>query len=170
MSLISFVRKWPAGLRISVHGLKLRLTSEAFSFFTKSSFSPALPSMKSFTTPLLAVLFAFFCAGTSTLQALTPEEALKHEGERGTVEGLIVKVGSSPKGNLFLNMGAPFPNHTFSGVISKPSVEKLGKDYIMSLEGKYLRVTGDITIYKDKPEILVNDKSQIEIVPAPKKP
>lgn len=126
--------------------------------------------MKSFTTPLLTALFVAFCVGISTLHALTPEEALKHEGERGTVEGLIVKIGSSPKGNLFLNMGAPFPDHTFSGVISKPSVEKLGKDYIMSLEGKYLRITGDITIYKNKPEILVDDKKQIEEVPAPKKP
>ncbi|QIF03493.1 hypothetical protein [Roseimicrobium sp. ORNL1] len=126
--------------------------------------------MKSFTTPLLTALFAMFCVGTSTLHALTPEEAMKHEGERGTVEGLIVKVGSSSRGNLFLNMGAPFPNHTFSGVISKPSVEKLGKDYIMSLEGKYIRVTGDITIFKGKPEILVDDKKQIEIVPEPWKP
>lgn len=120
--------------------------------------------MKTFTTPLLTITVLFMCAGATALHAYTPEEAMKHEGERGTVEGLIVKVGSSPKGNLFLNMGAPFPNHTFSGVISKPSVEKLGRDYIMSLEGKYLRITGDITIYKDKPEILVNDKSQIEIV------
>lgn len=126
--------------------------------------------MKSFTAPLLTALFVALCVSISTLHALTPEEALKHEGERGTVEGLIVKIGSSPKGNLFLNMGAPFPNHTFSGVISKPSVEKLGKDYIMSLEGKYLRITGDITIYKNKPEILVDDKKQIEEVPAPKKP
>jgi hypothetical protein len=105
-------------------------------------------------------LFAFAVLCTSAL-AFTPEEALKHEGERGSVEGLIVKIGSSPKGNLFLNMGAPFPNHTFSGVIPKSSVEKFGKEFIMSLEGKRLRITGDITIYKDKPEILVTDKSQI---------
>ncbi len=111
------------------------------------------------TTTVLFFAFAVLCA--SALYGFTPEEALKHEGERGTVEGLIVKIGSSPQGNLFLNMGAPFPNHTFSGVIPKSSVEKLGKDFIMSLEGKYLRITGDITIYKDKPEILVTDKSQI---------
>jgi hypothetical protein len=122
--------------------------------------------MKTFPSPLLlfAIVLFFFCS-TMSLPAYTPEEAMKHEGERGTVEGLIVKVGSSPKGNLFLNMGAPFPNHTFSGVIAKPTVEKLGKDYIMSLEGKHLRITGDITIYKDKPEILIHDKSQIEVVP-----
>lgn len=121
--------------------------------------SPSTLTLLSWAATLL-----IFCGGATPLHAYTPEEAMKHEGERGTVEGLIVKVGSSPKGNLFLNMGAPFPDHTFSGVIAKPTVEKLGKDYIMSLEGKHLRITGEITIYKDKPEILINDKSQIEIV------
>jgi hypothetical protein len=122
--------------------------------------------MKTSPSPLLsfAIALLLLCACATTLHAYTPEEAMKHEGERGTVEGLIVKVGSSPKGTLFLNMGAPFPDHTFSGVIAKPIVEKLGKDYIMSLVGKHLRITGDITIYKDKPEILINDKSQIEVV------
>lgn len=115
--------------------------------------------MKSLPAPLVALAVLLLAAGG--VHALTPEEALKHEGERGTVEGLIVKIGSSPKGNLFLNMGAPYPNHTFSGVIPKSAVEKLGKDYIMSLEGKHLRITGDIAIYNEKPEIVVTDKSQI---------
>lgn len=154
------------GLRISSGGLHHRPSFHLL----------LLMKLKTFTPMLLTLALLFLGAGAVALYAYTPEEALKHEGEHGTVEGLIVKIGSSPKGNLFLNMGAPYPKHTFSGVISKSSVEKLGKDYIMSLEGKYLRITGDITIYNEKPEILVSDRKQIEEVaaptpaPAPKKP
>jgi hypothetical protein len=43
--------------------------------------------------------------------------AAGHVGEYATVEGVVAKVFTSKSGNTFLNIGAAYPNQTFTGWI-----------------------------------------------------
>jgi len=63
-------------------------------------------------------------------------------------------------GNTFLNFGAACPNQTFTGWIPKDS--PLAADMSLSaLEGKKVRITGTISLYRGKPEIRIMSKEQL---------
>ena len=49
--------------------------------------------------------------------------AASHVGEYATVEGVVAKVFTSKSGNMFLNIGATYPNQTFTDWIPIKSVE-----------------------------------------------
>lgn len=100
------------------------------------------------------------------LPALTPEEAARHLGSEGAVDGVAVQV-SEAGGNVFVNLGAKFPNHTFSAFVAKADVATVGLDYLKSLEGKPVSVVGRIADRKGKPQIQVTKKEQIILVAQP---
>jgi DNA/RNA endonuclease YhcR with UshA esterase domain len=77
------------------------------------------------------------------------------------VEGPVVKVFTSKNGNTFLNFGAAHPNQTFTGWVPKNS-PLAGDASLSALEGKRVRVSGTIDLYKGKPEIKIMSKDQIE--------
>ena len=89
-------------------------------------------------------------------------EAAAHIGEYAMVEGVVAKVFTSKGGNTFLNVGATYPNQTFTGWI--PSASAVNKSPILSgIEGKHVKITGRIEMYKGKPEIRINAASQLEV-------
>jgi DNA/RNA endonuclease YhcR with UshA esterase domain len=60
-------------------------------------------------------------------------------------------------------MGGKFPGNTFSAVILKNNASKF--ENVKEYEGKVVEISGKIKMYKDKPEILIEKKEQIVIVP-----
>ena len=111
-----------------------------------------------FIVPFAGWFSASLDAQTGTI--IPDTEAAQHVGQHETVEGTVVKVFTS-KGNTFLNFGAASPNQTFTGWIPKNS--PVAADASLSaLEGKRVRITGIIELYKSKPEIKIMSKSQIE--------
>jgi hypothetical protein len=69
---------------------------------------------------------------------------------------VVAKVFSK-SGNTFLNIGATYPNQTFTGWI--PPASPVNKSPILSgIEGKKVEITGRIEMYKGKPEIRINDQ------------
>ena len=69
---------------------------------------------------------------------------------------------TSNKGNTFLNIGAAYPNQTFTGWI--PPASPVSKSPLLSgIEGKHVKITGRIEMYKGKPEIRINAAEQIEV-------
>ena len=72
------------------------------------------------------------------------------------------KVFTSKSGNTFLNIGAAYPNQTFTGWI--PPASPVSKSPPLSgIEGKHVKITGRIGMYKGKPEIRINAASQLEL-------
>jgi hypothetical protein len=73
--------------------------------------------------PRRLVLFIASCTAllvsalSQTSTVIPANEAPAHVGEYATVEGVVVKVFTSNKGNTFLNFGAAYPNQTFTGWI-----------------------------------------------------
>ncbi len=97
-----------------------------------------------------------------TAIVIPANEAAAHVGEYATVEGFVAKVFTSKSGNTFLNIGAAYPNQTFTGWI--PLASPVSKSPILpGIEGKRVKITGRIEMYKGKPEIRINSASQLEV-------
>jgi hypothetical protein len=75
---------------------------------------------------------------------------------------VVAKVFTSKSGNTFLNIGASYPNQTFTGWI--PPASPVSKSPLLSsIEGKHVKIAGRIEMYKGKPEIRINAASQLQI-------
>ena len=125
---------------------------------------PTIDFMKAFLRLLMSVLFVT-APLASLSRAQTPlivsdAQAEQHLGQDVTVEGVVTAVSTSRKGNTFINFGGVYPNQTFTGWI--PSGTPLASDAsLQSLQGKRIKITGRIELYRGKPEIRVLEKSQI---------
>jgi DNA/RNA endonuclease YhcR with UshA esterase domain len=101
-------------------------------------------------------------ATAQTATVIPANEAAAHVNEWATVEGVVAKVFTSKSGNTFLNIGATYPNQTFTGWILPAS--PVNKSPVLSgIERKRVKITGRIELYKGKPEIRINAASQLEV-------
>jgi hypothetical protein len=113
------------------------------------------------TLPLLFLLALLPKLHGFDLPVIKDSEAAQFVGQSLEVRGLVVAVTTSRKGNTFINFGPPYPNQTLTGYI--PAGTALANDpWLLSLQGKTIRITGLVQLYKGKPEIRVSDKSQIK--------
>jgi DNA/RNA endonuclease YhcR with UshA esterase domain len=65
----------------------------------------------------------------------------------------------SGKGNIFLNMGGKYPNQAFTAFIPSASAAQFSNP--QQYEGRMVAVSGKITLYHGKPEIIVTSPAQI---------
>jgi DNA/RNA endonuclease YhcR with UshA esterase domain len=111
---------------------------------------------KIFLALLLVGVAALVVAQTPTY---TATEAAKHVGEIATITDTVAGVHQSGKGNIFLNMGGKYPNQAFTAFIPTSSAAQFSNP--QQYEGKTVAVSGKITLYRGKPEIIVTNVSQI---------
>ncbi|MDP3296735.1 MAG: hypothetical protein Q8N09_03945 [Thermodesulfovibrionia bacterium] len=90
------------------------------------------------------------------------QDADKHYGEYVTVEGKIVATHNSGKA-CFLNFHPNYKKY-FTAVIFASAFSLFPANPENFYYGKKVRVSGYIKEYKGKPEIILNDPSQIEIL------
>jgi len=84
-------------------------------------------------------------------------------GKEMIVEGKVIATYRSKSDTVFLNFDKPYPNQCFSAVIFKSNQAYfVGKpeDYYLN---KTVRIKGKIKDYQGKPEIILENSSQIEI-------
>jgi hypothetical protein len=113
---------------------------------------------------LLAVAIGTLCLAAEApkqLAVYSPAEAAKHIGETATVEGVVSTTRALPSGQVFLNFGAPFPDHDFTALVLPKDRTKFGD--LVGLRDKSIRVTGKIEDYRGKPEILLTSPDQLVI-------
>jgi DNA/RNA endonuclease YhcR with UshA esterase domain len=99
---------------------------------------------------------------------LTPAETAKKVGEKVTVE-MEVKSAGKGSGVGFLNSEADFKDaKNFTLFINTAGVEKFTEakveDPAAHFQGKTVRATGKVTLYRERPQIVVEDPAQIVIV------
>jgi hypothetical protein len=77
-------------------------------------------------TAFLVICYAIFfdVAQAQTTTVIPANLAADRIGEYATVEGVVAKVFTSKTGNTFLNIGATYPNQTFTGWIPNSSPVK----------------------------------------------
>lgn len=90
------------------------------------------------------------------------EDAGKHYGEYTIVEGIVVATYNSGKA-CFLNFHRNWKRY-FTAVIFASSYRKFSFKPEVKYLNKRIRVTGVIKEYQGKPEIIVSNPEQIEIV------
>jgi len=97
-----------------------------------------------------------------TAQVISWQDAAKHYGEYATVEGRIVVTHNSGKA-CFLNFHPDYKRY-FTAVIFALDFSHFPESPENYYYGKKVRVSGYIKEYQGKPEIILDDPSQIEIL------
>jgi len=112
-------------------------------------------------TKTLLTLFAVICAAALIAQTsnYAAADAAKHVGETATITDRVDGIHQSGKGNIFLKMGGKYPNQAFTAFIPSSSAGQFSQP--QQYEERTVAVSGKITLYKGKPEIIVNSPSQI---------
>lgn len=107
---------------------------------------------------LLAIMFAALAIAQAPPN-YTAAKAARHVGETATITDRVDGVHQSGKGNIFLNMGGKYPNQAFTALIPAASAAQFPN--AQQYEGGMVAVSGKITLYRGKPEIIVTLPSQV---------
>ena len=125
--------------------------SGKFSSATSGIISPSAGSKTSATSQKIGV-----SSGTFPYT-----DAGAHIDEYATIEGTIASVYTSKKGTVFFDYCAEYDSCPFSAVIFSSDAEKFGN--LSAYQGKTIRVTGIISSYQGRAEIIIKNLSQIEL-------
>src|SRR5262245_52687424 len=126
------------------------------------------PTMRSISTGILLILSCTCQADDKDVKPLSPAQAAKRLNEMCTVEMEVKSTGTS-KTTVFLNSEANFrDDKNFTIVIGTKAADQLKKEKIddpaAHFKGKTIRVTGTVTLYKERPQIRVEEAKQIMVV------
>ena len=113
---------------------------------------------------LLFLLFAWL-GGAACATTLTADEAKNHIGETATVCGIVASThyGEQTEGSpTFVNIDKPYPDQPFTVLIWGEDLPKFSPKP-STWEGKRLCATGQITSYRDKPEIIAKTPGQVTV-------
>ena len=112
---------------------------------------------------MLALVFAVLAsvAPVENPPVITPDEAAKHVGKVVIVRGEISQIVLSVNLTTHINMGGLYPNHLFTATAFKVS-QPLFAD-VKKYEGRVVQVQGVVNLYRNKPEIVLTDRSQIRL-------
>jgi DNA/RNA endonuclease YhcR with UshA esterase domain len=91
-------------------------------------------------------------------------EAASYIGQTLTVEGTVASVHTTRSGTTFLNFGAAYPKQTFTAVIFRSGASQFSNP--QQWEGKRVRITGKVRLYRDRPGIVLESPSQLTLAPA----
>ena len=86
-------------------------------------------------------------------------DAPAHVGQYASVKGSLVKAYTSKSGTVFLDFCTQYKNCPFSGVVFADDVKKFGD--LSDYEGDVVTLTGKISSYEGRAEIILSDPSQL---------
>lgn len=91
-------------------------------------------------------------------------EAYSNIGEVGNVYGRVVETYyDNANDQYYLYFGEPYPNHIFSIIIPGPEARYLNPRPDIYFNGQHVTVTGYITNFDNRPEIIIRKARQIQI-------
>jgi DNA/RNA endonuclease YhcR with UshA esterase domain len=130
-------------------------------FYVWSRLRHAMKSLPACFVSLLCGLWVI--APLARAETTIPDtDAIKHIGQEVIVQGTVSKVFRSKNGNIFLDFGGSYPDVTFVVWIPDNAPEAADPG-LADLEGKKVKISGTIRLYKGKPEIKVSTKEQIVV-------
>ena len=92
---------------------------------------------------------------------ISPLEASQNVGKFAAVRGYVAEVTKRER-VAYLNFVESYPKTPFTGVIFAGDFDKFGN--LSQFLHKDVEVTGLISTYRNKPQIIINDESQIKIM------
>lgn len=96
---------------------------------------------------------------------LPASDAKGKVGETITIEAKVAEVNKTEK-IVRINLGARFPKQELTLVIFPANFSKF--EDVEKLEGKTVRVTGKVTEYQKRPQIVLDAKEQLKVQEAEK--
>jgi exonuclease VII large subunit len=114
---------------------------------------------------LLTTLVLLICCFAGAQTPIKLDEISRHTGDSIVVCGKVAGMRyfeNSRNQPTFLNMGADFPNQQVTVVIWG-DMRKQFAESLEALKGKDICITGRITLYKDRPQIVIHDPGQVRI-------
>lgn len=98
-------------------------------------------------------------AASVSIGTIDYTEAQKHVGQLASVRGTLLEAYTSKSGTVFLDFCKLYKSCPFSGVIFADDVQKFGD--LTRYTGQTVTLTGKISSYQGKAEIVISDPSQI---------
>src|SRR5882762_376913 len=92
---------------------------------------------------------------------ISAAEAKDHIGTNAIVTGTIVEVYKGAR-TVNLNLDKPFPKQPFSAVIFSEKTNLFPE--VGNLKGKSVEITGKITEYRDRPQIVLTSTNQLKVI------
>lgn len=89
------------------------------------------------------------------------KEASQYVGEEVCVEGKLDHLYTSQTGTVFLNFCPNYQDCSFQAVIFQSDANKFSN--LKNYTGKTIQITGLVKTYLGKPEIIINDPTQIKV-------
>jgi DNA/RNA endonuclease YhcR with UshA esterase domain len=125
-------------------------------------------------SPVLVLLAVplVLAAGEQPAKPVSPAEAAKQVGKKVTVEMEVKSVGKG-KGVFFLNSEKDFKDEkNFTLFIDKDGAKKFEEAKIdpTSYSGKTVRASGEVKLFRERPEIVITDPKQIQVIDTKKAP
>lgn len=116
----------------------------------------------------LATVAPALLADDKGAKPVTPAEAAKLVDKKVTIE-MAVKSAGKGKGVFFLNSEEDYKSEKNFTIFINEDVTKKFKDAKIEdpgaeFKGKIIRVTGTVKLYREKPEIVIDDPKQIDVV------
>ncbi len=112
----------------------------------------------------LVVAFVFMSAiPPAKAQTYRDADASAHIGETATIEGVVQGTFVTVNHSQFLDFGGTYPQQNFSAVIWSPDAHNFGP--VTSYRGKHVAVTGRITRYRGKPEMVLTTADTLKVLP-----
>ncbi|HVA00923.1 MAG TPA: hypothetical protein VMV34_04615 [Terriglobia bacterium] len=91
------------------------------------------------------------------------DRAGHHTGENTCVSGRVLRVFTARSGSTFLDFCKDYRQCPFTSVIFAGDRSQFGN--VASLEGKRVQITGEITTYNGRAEIIIHEPRQIRLAP-----
>jgi len=107
----------------------------------------------------LALGLSFMAAKSQTTVSI--KEVVNHVGKEVILCDSVYSARSLDNLSL-LNLGGKYPKEVITVVIFKADRSKFEKEPVEMFENKRICVTGKVTLFKDKLQLVVNDPKQIK--------
>ncbi len=105
-------------------------------------------------------LAALAAPALAQTQVIAPADAKAHIGQTVTIEGPVGNVYTARSGMTFIDIGGRYPDNAFAAVIFSDDSGKFPD--VKALNGKVVDVTGAVSIYRGKPEIVLKTADQMK--------
>lgn len=99
----------------------------------------------------------------SRISTVSAFDARYYIGDVKRVYGRVIEVFYDNNSDaIYLYFSAPYPNHNFSVVIPSEKLNEFPRDIVRYFEDENVCVTGLISRFDRKPEMVIHSRSQIE--------
>ena len=105
-------------------------------------------------------LAALATPALAQMPIIAPADAKAHVGQTVTIEGPVDNVYSARSGMTFIDIGGRYPDNVFAAVILTDDSAKFPN--VKALDGKVVDITGAVSLYRGKPEIILKSADQVK--------